>query len=117
MRGVAKFIVVFLLALAVFIPLGIAGGLGLPGLLLGLVLGLPVLMVLLAVGLPVLLAVVAVFVGGTLLLALLGMALGLAMLALKFAIFVVLPIALVIWVIRKLLGSGRDATTAYASHD
>jgi ABC-type polysaccharide/polyol phosphate export permease len=70
-------------------------------LLLG-VLALPVMLVLAVVGLPVLITVAVAGVLFAVLVGVLGAVVGLTVAAIKVALFVLLPIAVVVWLVRQL---------------
>jgi hypothetical protein len=90
----------FATLLLVLVPIaGVLKVIGLPFLIVLGVIGAPLFLLLAAIGLPVLLVV---GIGGVLL-ALLGGLLALGVLAIK----VVLPIVLVVWVVRWILGRNR----------
>jgi hypothetical protein len=90
----------FATLLLVLVPIaGVLKVIGLPFLIVLGVIGAPLFLLLAAIGLPVLLVV---GIGGVLL-ALLGGLLALGVLAIK----VVLPIVLVVWVVRWILGKNR----------
>jgi hypothetical protein len=93
-----------ILGLGVFLPLALLlKTIGLPVLIVVGVLALPVLFMLFLFGLPIFL----VFLAGGLVLGLIFMALSLGLIALKFAVFVVLPIWLV-WKLVSWLFRGRN---------
>jgi hypothetical protein len=93
-----------ILGLGVFLPLALLlKTIGLPVLIVLGVLALPVLFMLFLFGLPIFL----VFLAGGLVLGLIFMALSLGLVALKFAVFVVLPIWLV-WKLVSWLFRGRN---------
>ena len=97
MFAVAKFLFISALTLVFLIPAALV--LAVIGLPIALVLGalaLPVFLVLLVVG-----AVVGVLFG------VLGAFVGLTVAAIKFVLFVVLPIAFVGWVLMRLIGGRR----------
>ena len=108
MRTVIKALVTATVGLVVLLPLTLLLiFLGLPVLGALGVLALPLLAVLAIVGLPILLMVVlAVAVIGVLL-GLVGAAVGIAVALLKLTLFVVLPVAAVIWFIRWAAGEHR----------
>jgi hypothetical protein len=90
----------FATLLLVLVPIaGVLKVIGLPFLIVLGVIGAPLFLLLAAIGLPVLLVV---GIGGVLL-ALLGGLLALGVLAIK----IVLPIVLVVWVVRWMLGKNR----------
>jgi hypothetical protein len=94
--------------LGVFLPLAfLLKALGLPVLIVVAVLAAPILFVLFLFGLPIFL----VFLAGALALGVLFAALAFGMLALKFAIFVVLPIWLM-WKLVSWLFRGRNGISA-----
>jgi hypothetical protein len=104
------------------------GGLGLllPIALLLKTIGLPVLFVLMVLALPVLallflfgLPIILVMVFGGMLMGLMGMVLSIGIAAIKFGLFVILPIwllwRLVCWIFRKRPNGGDDTTGPVAS--
>jgi hypothetical protein len=99
-------------SLALALPLAaLLKGIGLPLLIILGIVALPVLIILLIVGLPVF----AVLLCGALLLGLIAAVMVAGLVALKVAIFVVLPIVMVVWVVRRLRASGRDSASATAA--
>src|SRR3954471_23297874 len=102
------------LALALLVPVGIVlAVVGVPALLLLGILAIPVVAVLAVVGLPVLLTVVAAGVIFAVVVGLLGMIVGLTVAAIKVALFVILPVAVVVWLVRR-IGEGRSASYDWA---
>jgi len=98
--------------LALLLPLaGLLKIIGIPLLLILLVLGLPILILLFLFGLPIF----AVLLFGGLLIGFLGMVLTIGVAAIKFAIFVVLPIWLMwkvaSWVFCKVFRRGDDGAS------
>ena len=98
-------------ALLVALPVAaILKAIGLPLLIiLGIIAG-PVLVILLIVGLPVL----GVLFCAALLVGLIALVMALGLVALKFALFVVLPIAMLVWIVRRVRSSG-GARQAHAA--
>lgn len=95
-----------ILGLGVFLPLALLlKTIGLPVLMVLGVLALPILFMLFLFGLPIFL----VFLAGGLVLGVIFMALSLGLIALKFAVFVVLPIWLM-WKLVSWLFRGRNRT-------
>src|SRR5690348_16614900 len=102
-----------ILGLGVFLPLALLlKTIGLPVLMVLGVLALPILFMLFLFGLPIFL----VFLAGGLVLGVLFMMLSLGLVALKFAIFVVLPIWLV-WKLVSWLFSGRNSAARMSRPD
>ena len=96
----------FLLPLALLLKT-----IGLPILIVLAVLALPVLIVLLLFGLPIFLVLIL----GSMLMGLIGMVLSIGVAALKFGLFVVLPIWLVWTLVSKMMGKkkgGGDGSSA-----
>ena len=108
MFGLVKFVFGSLLALALLVPVGIVLALiGTPILAVLALLAIPVMIVLAIIGLPLLLiAAVATMAAVAI-----SLVLGLAVFTLKVAFFVVLPIALVVWLARR-FAARRDADPA-----
>ncbi len=98
------------LALALLVPIGIVlAVVGVPALVLLGVLAIPVAIVLAIVGLPVLLTVVAAAVVFAVIVGLLGTIVGLTVAAIKVALFIILPVAIVVWLVRRMRGSRAAA--------
>ena len=98
------------IALALLVPVGIVlAVVGVPALLLLGLLAIPVVLVLAVVGLPVLLTVVAASVLFALIVGLLGAVVGLTVAAIKVGLFVILPIAIVVWLVRRIRGARANA--------
>ena len=83
--------------------------LGAPLLGVAAAMAVPVLLLLAVVGLPLLLAGVAVLVVVSLLMAAFGVVFGLAIALLKLTVMVVLPLALLWWVGKKVFGRDEPA--------
>lgn len=97
-------------ALALLIPAGILLALvGLPAMLVLGVLAIPVVVVLALIGLPIILTVVAAAVLFALIVGVLGMVVGLAVAAVKVALFIILPIAIVVWLVRRIRAGRAEA--------
>ena len=98
------------IALALLVPVGIVlAVVGVPALLLLGLLAIPVVLVLAVVGLPVLLTVVAASVLFALIVGLLGAVVGLTVAAIKVGLFVILPIAIVVWLVRRIRAGRANA--------
>ena len=112
LSALLKLIVGGALALALLVPVGIVRAVvGVPALLLLGILAVPVVAVLAVVGLPILLTFVAAAVFFGLVVGVLGLVVGLTVAAIKVALFVVLPVALVVWLVRRI--SGARSSSAY----
>ena len=103
------------LALALLVPLGvILAVIGVPVLLLLVLLAVPVSLVLAVVGLPVFLTILFAGVLFAVVVGLLGAIVGLTVAAVKVALFVVLPIAVVVWLLRRIRGERAQSTYGWA---
>ena len=109
-----KLVVGGALALALLVPLGVVlAVIGVPALVLLGVLAIPVAIVLAIIGLPVVLTVVAAAAVFALVVGLLGALVGLTIAAVKVALFVILPVAIVVWLVRR-MRAGRQAAYDWA---
>lgn len=114
LSALLKLIVGGALVLGLLVPVGIVLAIvGVPALVLLGILAIPVVAVLAVVGLPVLLTLVAAGVIFAVIVGVLGMLVGLTVAAIKVALFVILPVALVVWLVRR-IGAGRPATYDWA---
>jgi hypothetical protein len=110
LSALLKLIVGGALALALLVPVGIVLAIvGVPALLLLAILAIPVVAVLAVVGLPVLLTVLAAGVIFAVIVGLLGMLVGLTVAAVKVALCVILPVAIVVWLVRRIADAGRPS--------
>jgi len=108
MFGLVKFLFVSAISLVFLIPAALV--LAVVGLPIAAVLGvlaLPVLIVLFIVGLPIFLVLLVVGAVACVLFGVLGAFVGLTIGAIKLVLFAVLPVALVAWVLMRVIGGRR----------
>lgn len=114
MFALAKFLFVCAASLVFLIPAALVlAVVGLPIAVVLCALAAPVLIVLFIVGLPVFLVLLVVGAVVGVLFGVLGAFVGLTVGAIKLVLFAVLPVALLAWVVMRLLG-GRRGRAAYA---
>jgi hypothetical protein len=80
---------------------------------LGAVVALPVALVVAVIGLPFVLLAACAAVVLAVVFGLFGAFVGLAAMAIKLALFVVLPVAVVVWLLKRVFGGRREAVQSW----